>query len=55
MASEKSDTAAKTAADFLKRRASGASGDDLAAILDKVPANPPVAGDEMARPGNGPR
>lgn len=39
--------AVETAADFLKRRAGSASGDDFSAILDRVPANPPDAGDKL--------
>jgi cytochrome P450 len=32
---------------FLRRRAAGASGDDLLAILDKAPDTPPQPGDEL--------
>ncbi|WP_105427703.1 toxin-antitoxin system HicB family antitoxin [Neorhizobium tomejilense] len=37
----------ETAAEFLKRRANGASGDRLLQILDEVPDNPPMEGDEL--------
>ncbi|WP_117193578.1 toxin-antitoxin system HicB family antitoxin [Rhizobium terrae] len=37
----------ETAAEFLKKRASGATGDDLIKILDEVPDNPPMEGDEL--------
>jgi hypothetical protein len=37
----------ETAADFLKRRAGSATGDGLAAFLDRVPSAPPAPGDEL--------
>jgi hypothetical protein len=39
--------AVETAADFLKRRAGTATGDGLAALLDRVPARSPESGDEL--------
>ncbi len=41
--------AVETAADFLKRRARGATGDDLAKVLERVPDNPPMEGDELPK------
>ncbi len=38
--------AMETAADFLRQRAGGASGEDFARILDRVAAEPPQPGDE---------
>jgi hypothetical protein len=40
--------AVETAAEFFKRRSTGA-GKGLESYLDLVPANPPVAGDELDR------
>jgi hypothetical protein len=37
----------ETAAQFFKRRANGATGDGLLAVLDKVPDAPPMPGDEL--------
>jgi hypothetical protein len=39
--------AVETAAEFLKRRAGDATGDDFTAILAKVPDRPPLPGDEL--------
>lgn len=39
--------AVETAADFLKRRAAGASRRDMEEILARVPDNPPEPGDEL--------
>jgi hypothetical protein len=39
--------AMKTAADFLRRRAGNASGDDFAKVLDRVGVKPPQPGDEL--------
>ena len=38
--------AVETAADFLKRRAAGATGEGLRRFLDRVPDAPPQPGDE---------
>jgi hypothetical protein len=38
----------ETAADFLKRRAGSATGDNFATFLDRVPSTPPESGDEIA-------
>ncbi|WP_287357650.1 hypothetical protein [Mesorhizobium sp.] len=37
----------KTAADFLRRRAGNASGDDFAKVLDRVGVKPSQPGDEL--------
>ncbi|MDP3254641.1 MAG: pilus assembly protein HicB [Bosea sp. (in: a-proteobacteria)] len=39
--------ATETAADFFRRRADGASRNDMLAVLAKVPDRPPLAGDEL--------
>ncbi|TIP26880.1 MAG: pilus assembly protein HicB [Mesorhizobium sp.] len=39
--------AVETAADFLRRRAGDASGDDFAKVLDRVGTKPPQPGDEL--------
>lgn len=39
--------AVETAADFLHRRAAGATGDGLSAFLARVPDARPLAGDEL--------
>ena len=39
--------AVETAAEFLARRAEGATGDGLLALLEKVPAGAPESGDEL--------
>jgi hypothetical protein len=37
----------ETAADFQRRRAGDASGDDFAKVLDRVGVKPPQPGDEL--------
>lgn len=37
----------ETSAEFLKRRSNGATGDELGAILDRVPDVAPMLGDEF--------
>lgn len=39
--------ATETAADFFRRRADGASRNDMLAVLAKVPNRPPLEGDEL--------
>jgi hypothetical protein len=39
--------AMETAADFLRRRAGDALGDDFAKVLDRLGAKPPQPGDEL--------
>jgi hypothetical protein len=39
--------ATETAADFFRRRADGASRNDMLAVLAKVPDRPPLEGDEL--------
>lgn len=39
--------AVETAAEFLSRRANGATGDGFLNFLDKVPAGTPLPGDEL--------
>ena len=39
--------AVETAAEFLKGRAAGATGDELKSVLSRVPNRPPDPGDEI--------
>lgn len=39
----------ETAAEFLKKRAGNATGDDFLRSLDEVPDNPPMEGDELPK------